>query len=171
KRYSPVMSEDLDEPRTIDPGVSVGHVHLKAADLARIEDFYVGLLGFQIKARLPGALFLAAGDYHHHLAFNTWQTKGGQPAPEGTTGLYHIALLYPSRASLAEALRRLVRAGWPLDGTADHGTHLAIYLRDPEGNGLELAWDRPREQWPRDPEGNIRFVTEPAPLMSFFEED
>jgi catechol 2,3-dioxygenase len=155
----------------IDPGVTVGHVHLRAADLKRLEDFYVGLLGFQVKARMPGAIFLAAGDYHHHLAFNTWQSLGGSPAPEGTTGLFHVALLYPTRKALGDALRRLVRAGWPIDATVDHGTHLAVYLKDPEGNGLELAWDRPEAEWPRDANGNIRFVTESAPLMSFFEDE
>lgn len=148
----------------IDPGVRVGHVHLRASDLARIEAFYVGILGFLVTARLPGAIFLAAGDYHHHLAFNTWQTRGGSPAPPGTTGLFHVALRYPTKESLADAVHRLVEAEWPIDGTADHGTHLAVYLRDPEQNGLELAWDRPREEWPRDAAGNVLFETSPLDL-------
>lgn len=141
----------------IDPGVEVGHVHMKAADLGKIEDFYVGILGFNVIARLPRALFLAAGSYHHHLAFNTWQSEGGAPPPKDTTGLYHIALRYPSKRALADALLRLRTAGWPLGGVSDHGTQLALYLTDPEGNGLELYWDRPESDWPLDSEGRIIF--------------
>jgi catechol 2,3-dioxygenase len=144
-------------PRSIDPGVDIGHVHLKTADIDRIHHFYVDILGFDVVFRRPDALFLSAGGYHHHLGFNTWESKGGAPPPQGTTGLYHVAIRYPTRAALGDALRRLVAADWPLDGVNDHGTHEALYLRDPDENGLELAWDRPEDQWPRDPEGHLTF--------------
>jgi len=144
--------------RPIAAGVNIGHVHLKTADIDRVHDFYVGILGFDIVTRIPQALFLSAGGYHHHLGFNTWESKGGSPPPPGTTGLYHVAIKYPTRAALGDAFRRLVAAGWPLDGYNDHGTHEALYLRDPDENGLELAWDRPESEWPRDAEGHLAFA-------------
>jgi catechol 2,3-dioxygenase len=139
----------------IDPGVVVGHVHMKASDLDRMRAFYVDILGFDVVFHEPDALFIAAGGYHHTLGFNTWESKGGAPPPRGATGLYHVAIRYPTRAGLGDALRRLAEAKWPIDGFNDHGTHEAIYLRDPEQNGLELCWDRPREQWTRDAEGHL----------------
>ena len=145
-------------PRPLAAGVDIGHVHLKAADLDRIHDFYVGVLGFDVVARMRDALFLSAGGYHHHLGFNTWQSRGGRPPPPSATGLFHVAIRYPTKAALGDALRRLLEARWPLEGATDHGTHLALYLRDPEQNGLELAWDRPREQWPLDADGHLAFV-------------
>ena len=144
--------------RPIASGVDIGHVHMKAADLQKIKDFYVGILGFDTVIEMPDALFLSAGGYHHHLAFNTWESKGGLPAPQGTSGLYHIAIRYPTRAALGDAFRRLARAGWLIDGFNDHGTHEALYLRDSEENGLELCWDRPIERWPLDSEGHLGFV-------------
>ncbi len=144
--------------RPIAAGVEIGHVHLKAADLARIKDFYVGILGFDVVFELPDALFLSAGGYHHHLGFNTWESRGGAPPPPSATGLYHVAIRYPTRAALGDALRRLVEARWPLDGASDHGTHEALYLRDPEQNGLELAWDRPVGEWPLDADGRLTFT-------------
>ena len=146
-------------PRPLEPGVEIGHVHMRAGDLDRIHEFYVGVLGFDVVVRMPDAIFLSAGGYHHHLAFNTWQSHGGSPPPAGSTGLYHIAIRYPTRAALGDALRRLVEAKWPLDGATDHGTHLALYLRDPEQNGLELAWDRPQDEWPLDEDGHLAFVS------------
>ena len=147
--------------RPIDPGTRIGHVHLKVADLERSLAFYCGVLGFQLTARYgTQAAFFSAGGYHHHFGINTWESKGGPPPPRGTTGLYHTAILYPSRAALADALRRLIAAGWPLDGVSDHGTHEALYLRDPDENGLELAWDRPPEEWPRHPDGSLAMKTE-----------
>jgi catechol 2,3-dioxygenase len=143
--------------RPIDPGVSIGHVHLKTADIDRVKHFYVDILGFDVMFQMRDALFLSAGGYHHHLGFNTWESKGGSPPAPGTTGLYHVAIKYPTRAALGDALRRLVAAEWPLDGVNDHGTHEALYLRDPDGNGLEFAWDRPEDQWPRDEEGHLTF--------------
>lgn len=142
----------------IDGGVDIGHVHLKTADIQRVYDFYVGILGFDVIAQMPTALFLSAGGYHHHLAFNTWESKGGSPPPAGTTGLYHVALRYPTRQALGDALNRLIQAGWPLDGVNDHGTHEALYLQDPDGNGLELYWDRPEKEWPVDDKGHLTFV-------------
>jgi catechol 2,3-dioxygenase len=148
----------------IDPGVRVGHVHLRTADIDRVRDFYVGVLGFEVMAEardVPGwgttgdILFLSAGGYHHHLGFNTWKSKDGGPQPDGVAGLHHVALNYPTRAALADALRRLRGADWPIRQTADHGTHEAIYISDPDGNDLELACDRPYEQWPRDEEGHL----------------
>lgn len=144
--------------RPIDPGVDIGHVHLKTADLQRVHDFYVGILGFEVVTRMESALFLSAGGYHHHLGFNTWESRGGPPPPPGTTGLYHVAIRYPTRAALGDALARLVDAGWPLDGVNDHGTHEALYLSDPDGNGLELAWDRPEAEWPRNADGTLSFA-------------
>lgn len=145
----------------IDPGVRIGHVHLKVADIERSLAFYCGVLGFQLTARYgTQAAFFSAGGYHHHFAVNTWESKGGQPPPRGATGLFHAAILYPSRAALADALRRLIAAGVPLDGASDHGTHEALYLRDPDDNGLELAWDRPPEQWPKHPDGSLAMKTE-----------
>jgi len=149
------VSPQQASPRPLDPRVEIGHVHLKAGDLGRIRAFYVDLLGFDVVVELPDVLFLSAGGYHHHLAFNTWESQGGPPPPRDATGLYHVALRYPTRAALGDALRRLVEVGWPLEGASDHGTHLALYLRDPEQNGLELSWDRPPEQWPRDGEGRL----------------
>jgi catechol 2,3-dioxygenase len=144
-------------PRPIAPGVDIGHVHLKTADIQRVHDFYVGVLGFDVIVRMPDALFLSAGGYHHHLGFNTWESAGGSPPPPGTTGLYHVAIRYPTRAALGDALRRLIDAKWQIDGASDHGTHEALYLRDPDQNGLELAWDRPESEWPRDAEGRLTF--------------
>ncbi|MEP7167266.1 MAG: VOC family protein [Candidatus Woesebacteria bacterium] len=143
----------------IGPGVDIGHVHLKTADLKRIFDFYVGILGFDVVARMPTALFLSSGGYHHHLAFNTWESEGGTPPPPGTTGLYHVAIRYPTRAALGDALHRLVNAKWPMEGVNDHGTHEALYLRDPDDNGLELYWDRPQKEWPVDSESHMAFTS------------
>jgi catechol 2,3-dioxygenase len=137
-------------------GVTIGHVHLKTADIDRIHDFYVGVLGFDVIMQIDNeALFVSSGGYHHTLAFNTWESKGGTPPPLGTTGLYHVAIKYPTRHSLGDALRRLVEAHYPLAGMSDHGTHEALYLNDPDGNGLELCWDRPEEEWPVTPEGYL----------------
>jgi catechol 2,3-dioxygenase len=144
-------------PRPIAPGVDIGHVHLKTADIQRVHDFYVGVLGFDVIVRMPDALFVSAGGYHHHLGFNTWESAGGSPPPPGTTGLYHVAIRYPTRAALGDALRRLIDAKWQIDGASDHGTHEALYLRDPDQNGLELAWDRPESEWPRDADGRLTF--------------
>jgi len=140
----------------INAGVRIGHVHLKVADLDRALGFYCGVLGFELVMRYgPGAAFIAAGDYHHHIGLNTWESLGGQPPPPAATGLYHLAILYPTRALLADALRRVQAAGIPLDGAADHGVSEALYLRDPDDNGVELYWDRPRDAWPVDAEGKL----------------
>jgi catechol 2,3-dioxygenase len=152
-------------PRAIDPGVTIGHVHLKVADLERALAFYTGVLGFELQQRLgANAAFVAAGDYHHHIGLNTWESRGGPAPPSGTTGLYHAAILYPTRAALADALRRLIAANIPLDGASDHGVSEALYLRDPDGNGLELYRDRPRSEWPRDAAGNVSMISEPLDL-------
>jgi catechol 2,3-dioxygenase len=146
--------------KPIDPRVGIGHVHLKVADLERALNFYVGVLGFEVQQRFGSqAAFISAGGYHHHLGLNTWESKGGNPPPPGTTGLYHVAILYPTRATLADALRRLLAAGVELDGAADHGVSEALYLRDPDGNGVELYRDRPKEQWPRTPGGELAMFT------------
>jgi catechol 2,3-dioxygenase len=146
--------------RPIDPGTRIGHVHLKVADIERSLAFYCGVLGFQLMARYgTQAAFFSAGGYHHHFGINTWESKGGSPPPPGTTGLYHSAILYPSRAALADALRRLIAAGIPLDGASDHGVSEALYLRDPDENGVELYWDRPREKWPSKPDGSLDMYT------------
>jgi len=144
----------------IHPETRIGHVHLKVADLDRALGFYCGVLGLGLTQRYgERAAFVAAGGYHHHIGLNTWESLGGPPPAPGTTGLYHLALLYPSRAALADALRRVEAAGIPLDGASDHGVSEALYLRDPDGNGVELYRDRPEAEWPRDPDGALRMVT------------
>jgi catechol 2,3-dioxygenase len=149
----------------IDPRVRIGHVHLKVADLDRALAFYCGVLGFALTARMgPQAAFVSAGGYHHHIGLNTWESAGGAPPPAGATGLYHVAILYPDRTALADALRRLTRAGIPLDGAADHGVSEALYLRDPDQNGVELYRDRPLEDWPRAMDGSLRMFTRPLDL-------
>jgi catechol 2,3-dioxygenase len=149
-------------PRPIDSGVRIGHVHLRTADIDRVKAFYCGVLGFDVVAEARGVpgwgttgdiLFVSAGGYHHHLGFNTWKSAGGGPQPDGVAGLHHVALNYPSRAALADAVRRLKEVDWPLRQLSDHGTHEAVYLSDPDGNDLELAWDRPFDEWPRDEHG------------------
>jgi len=156
---------------TIHPGVSIGHVHLKVADLERALDFYQGVLGLELTQRFGReAAFLSAGGYHHHIGLNTWESQGGSPPPPGTTGLYHVAILYPTRAALADALRRLIEAKIPLEGAADHGVSEALYLRDPDGNGVELYWDRPRELWPRTPDGGLAMFTRPLDLKALLKE-
>jgi catechol 2,3-dioxygenase len=147
------------EAAPIDPGVKIGHVHLKVADLDRALGFYCGVLGFKLTQRFEGAAFIAAGDYHHHIGLNTWESLGGLPPPRGTTGLYHSAILYPTRALLADALRRVIEAKIPLDGASDHGVSEALYLRDPDDNGVELYWDRPQALWPRTANGQLAMFT------------
>jgi catechol 2,3-dioxygenase len=147
--------------RPIDPGVRIGHVHLKVADIDRALGFYCGVLGFDLIQRYgKQAAFISAGGYHHHIGLNTWESQGGQPPPPRSTGLYHLAILYPTRAALADALKRLVAAGIPLDGASDHGVSEALYLRDPDQNGVELYWDRPEADWPRTSTGELAMVTE-----------
>ena len=144
----------------IHSGTRIGHVHLKVASIERALGFYCGVLGFELTQRYgPQAAFVSAGGYHHHIGLNTWESEGGSPPPPGTTGLYHFAILYPTRAALADALRRVVEAGIPLDGAADHGVSEALYLRDPDQNGVELYWDRPKEQWPRTADGQLAMFT------------
>ena len=146
-------------------------MHLKVADLERALAFYHGVLGFHITARYGSqAVFLAAGSYHHHIALNTWESAGGSPPPRGSTGLYHTAIRYPTRAALADALRRLERAGIPLDGASDHGVSEALYLRDPDQNGVELYRDRPEAEWPRAPDGSIAMGIQPLNLVSLLAE-
>jgi catechol 2,3-dioxygenase len=152
-------------PKPVDSQVRIGHVHLKVADLERALNFYCGVLGFELIQRFGSqAAFVSAGGYHHHIGLNTWESKGGKPPAPGTTGLYHVAILYPTRATLADALRRVLAAGVELDGAADHGVSEAIYLRDPDGNGVELYRDRPREQWPHTPSGELSMSTHPLDL-------
>jgi catechol 2,3-dioxygenase len=146
----------------IDPGVDIGHVHLKVSDLDRALSFYCDVLGFELQQKYGAqAAFISAGGYHHHIGLNTWESQGGSPPPRGTTGLYHVAIRYPSRAALADALLRLMGAGIQLTGASDHGVSEALYLHDPDENGLELYWDRPKEQWPRESDGSLRMVTNP----------
>ncbi len=157
--------------RPLHPNVGIGHVHLKVADLDRALAFYRDMLGFELTQRYGRqAAFLSAGGYHHHIGLNTWESAGGTPPPPGTTGLYHLAILYPTRAELADALRRVLEAKIPLEGASDHGVSEAIYLRDPDGNGVELYWDRPREQWPHDSSGGLAMVTEPLDLRALLKE-
>jgi catechol 2,3-dioxygenase len=156
--------------RTIDPGVRIGHVHLKVADLDRSLAFYRDILGFEITRRRAGAVFMSAGGYHHHIALNVWESQGGSPPPPGTTGLYHVAILYPTRRLLADALKRLIDAGVPLDGASDHGVSEALYLRDPDDNGIELYCDRPKECWKRGPDGMIEMPSKPLDLRGLLAE-
>lgn len=157
--------------RPIDPGVTIGHVHLKVADLERALGFWRDVLGFELTQRYgPQAAFVSAGGYHHHIGLNTWESQGGSPPPPGATGLYHVAVRYPTRSALADALRRLTDAGIPLDGASDHGVSEALYLRDPDQNGVELYWDRPREAWPRDADGRIAMTTRPLDVEELLRE-
>lgn len=147
---------------TVPQGARIGHVHLKVSDLDKALAFYQGLLGFQIMQRYGNqAVFISAGGYHHHIGLNTWYSKNAPPAPQHGCGLFHTAILYPTRRDLAIVVKRLLDAGYPLTGVADHGVSEAIYLNDPDGNGVELYWDKPHEQWPFDAEGNLQMVTEP----------
>ena len=153
--------------RPIAAGTRIGHVHLKVADLDRALAFYCDVLGFELQQRYGAqAAFVSAGGYHHHIGLNTWESRGGQPPAPGTTGLFHVAILYPTRADLADALRRLDAAGVPLQGASDHGVSQALYLSDPDGNGVELYWDRPEEDWPRDAQGGLKMVTERLDLAA-----
>lgn len=150
----------LPAARPIHPGVRIGHVHLKVADIERSLAFYCGVLGFELMQRYgTQAAFVSAGGYHHHIGLNTWESQGGSPPPPGTTGLYHVAILYPDRAALADALYRLIQVGVPLQGASDHGVSEALYLSDPDGNGIELYVDHPEDQWPRTPSGELQMVT------------
>lgn len=156
---------------SIHPAADIGHVHLKVADLERALGFWHGVLGFDIQQRFGDtAAFLGAGGYHHHIGLNTWESRGGEAPAAGTTGLYHAAIRYPDRASLAAAARRVLEAGIPLDGWSDHGVSEAIYLRDPDGNGVELYRDRPREEWPRDAQGNLAMTTAPLDIRALLAE-
>jgi catechol 2,3-dioxygenase len=151
--------------KSIHPGVRIGHVHLKVADVERAIGFYRDVLGFEVTQRYGSqAAFLSAGGYHHHIGLNTWESHGGPPPPPGTTGLYHLAILYPTRGELADALQRVTRAGISLDGASDHGVSEALYLRDPDRNGVELYWDRPEKDWPRTGDGALNMVTLPLDL-------
>lgn len=156
---------DEQPSRPIDPGVVIGHTHLKVSDIERALEFWRDVLGFKLTQRFgTEAAFLAAGGYHHHIGLNTWTSRGGMPPPRGTSGLFHVAILYPTRPLLADALKRVIAAGIPLDGASDHGVSEALYLRDPDDNGVELYWDRPREEWPRDPEDPDGVAMFTAPL-------
>ena len=155
----------------IDPAVRVGHVHLKVSDIERSLAFYCGILGFELIQRYGSqAAFVSAGGYHHHIGLNTWESLGGSPPPPNCTGLFHLAVLYPTRATLADALRRLTSANIALDGASDHGVSEALYLRDPDDNGVELYWDRPKDSWPRGPKGQLAMFTRPLDLDSLLAE-
>jgi len=156
----------MPSDKPIPAGTRIGHVHLKVADLKRSLDFYCGVLGFELK-QLYGrqAAFVSAGGYHHHIGLNTWESEGGSPPPPGTTGLYHVAILYPTRADLADALKRLAANRVPLDGASDHGVSEALYLHDPDFNGIELYWDKPEGQWPRNPDGSLAMTTQRLDLQ------
>src|SRR5687767_7451151 len=163
------MSDGVPDP--IDPQTRIGHVHLKVSDLERAIGFYRDVLGFELTQRFGRqAAFLSGGGYHHHIGLNTWESQGGPPPPPGTTGLYHHAILYPTRAALADALRRVLAAGIELDGAADHGVSEALYLRDPDGNGVELYHDRPQEQWPRTADGGVNMYTRALDLEGLLRE-
>lgn len=156
---------------TIDPGASIGHVHLKVSDIEKALDFYCGVLGFALVQRFGRqAAFVAAGGYHHHIGLNTWESRGGSPPPLGSTGLFHAAILFPTRRALSLAYRRLLEAQVALDGAADHGVSEALYLHDPDQNGLELYWDRPQSLWPRTPEGEIEMFTHSLNLSDLLAE-
>lgn len=169
---SATTHDKAGEPfRPIAAGVSIGHIHLKVANLERALAFYEGVLGFEVIQRWGGsAAFLSAGGYHHHIGLNTWQSEGGRPPPAGATGLFHAAILYPTRGDLADALRRLIAHRLPIDGASDHGVSEAIYLRDPDGNGIELYWDRPRDQWPHNADGSIAMFTAALDLDALLRE-
>jgi catechol 2,3-dioxygenase len=159
------------ESRPINPDVRIGHVHLKVADLKRALRFYHDVLGFKVTQGYgQDAVFISAGSYHHHIGLNTWESKNGAPPAPGTTGLYHLAILYPTRAALADALRRLMEASVPLTGAADHGVSEALYMTDPDGNGVELYWDRPESEWPRDPDGTLAMYTRQLDVKSLLAE-
>ena len=159
------------EFRPIAPQTRIGHIHLKVSDLDRALAFYRDVLGFEETQRYGRqAVFLSAGGYHHHIGLNTWESAGGSPPPASSTGLYHVAILYPSRADLADALRRLMEANIPLEGASDHGVGEALYLRDPDGNGVELYWDRPQEQWPRTKDDKLQMVTDPLDVDGLLRE-
>ena len=165
------MNDSPLTPHPMDARVRIGHVHLKVADLERALRFYCGVLGFELTQRYGAqAAFIAAGDYHHHIGLNTWESAGGSPPPPGSTGLFHLAILYPTRSALADALKRLGRAGIPLDGAADHGVSEALYLRDPDQNGVELYWDRPRADWPRDANGGVAMFSRALDLEALLRE-
>jgi len=157
--------------KSIDPDVDIGHVHLKVADLQRALDFYVGVLGFELMQMYGSqAAFVSAGGYHHHIGLNTWYSKDGSPPAPNSTGLFHVAIRYPSRPSLADALKRVLDAGIQVDGASDHGVSQALYLRDPDQNGIELYWDRPKEEWPFDSQGNLAMVSDPLDLDDLLSE-
>ena len=165
------MTPKPDRESPTDPRVHIGHVHLKVADLERSLNFYSGVLGLQVMQRMgDSAAFLSAGGYHHHIAINTWESLGGSPPPPGTTGLYHTAIVYPTRAALADALHRVLQASIPLEGAADHGVSESIYLRDPDNNGVELYRDKPKESWPRTPDGKLAMYTRHLDLKSLLSE-
>jgi catechol 2,3-dioxygenase len=157
---------------SIDPRADIGHVHLKVSDIDRALAFYRDVLGFDLMQRLGDeAAFLSAGGYHHHIGLNTWESKGAPPPPRRTTGLYHVAIRYPDRKALAGALKRLVEARVPLSGASDHGVSVALYLRDPDDNGIELYYDRPREEWPRSPDGSgVAMMSAPVDLQALLDE-
>lgn len=158
-------------PEPIDPRVTIGHVHLKVADLERALGFYCGVLGLDLMQRMGDqAAFLSAGGYHHHIGLNTWESRGGTPPPSGTTGLYHVAILYPDRRTLADALRRVLAAGIQLDGASDHGVSEALYLRDPDDNGVELYRDRPAAEWPRKPDGRLEMFSRRLDVAALLQE-
>jgi catechol 2,3-dioxygenase len=162
---------NLDAPRPIAGGTRIGHVHLKVSNLERSLAFYVGVLGFEVMQRSGGEVaFISAGGYHHHIALNTWFSEGGAPPPEGATGLFHTAIRYPTRADLADALRRVLAAGVALDGASDHGVSEALYLSDPDRNGVELYWDRPADLWPRRADGALAMFTRRLDLDGLLEE-
>ena len=155
----------------IDPRVDIGHVHLKVADIDRALAFWSGVLGFELTQRLGSqAAFVSAGGYHHHIGLNTWESAGAPPAPRNTTGLFHVAVRYPDRKTLADAVRRVLDAGIPLEGASDHGVSEALYLRDPDDNGVELYWDRPNEKWPKKPDGSLQMFTHPLDLHDLLAE-
>lgn len=155
----------------IHPETRIGHVHLKVSDIDRAIQFYGDVMGFELQERMGSdAAFMSAGGYHHHLGLNTWHSRGGSPPPANTTGLYHFAILYPDRRALAIALKRLVDAGWPIDGASDHGVSEAIYLRDPDGNGIEIYRDRPRDEWPRKADGSLAMSLAPLDLEALLTE-
>jgi catechol 2,3-dioxygenase len=156
----------------IDPRVDIGHVHLKVADVDRSLAFYRDVLGFEVQQRWgTDAAFVSAGGYHHHIGLNSWESRGASPPPPGHTGLFHAAIRYPTRAALADALRRLVDARIPLTGASDHGVSIALYLNDPDGNGIELYWDRPEEEWPRPPDGHgVAMFSDPLDVQALLAE-